>query len=105
MLPVFKPGQVVLVSAVKAGPYLRPGDCAVYSYEGSTLLHRVVKTTESGAWFADDAGRLAPHLVPWENIRGKVLSRNPFSGGIVGAVYSELRRALFKAVPHREARP
>lgn len=90
MLPVFKPGEVVLVRPFN----LSAGDCAVYSYEGRTLLHRVVKIGENGAWFCDDAGRLEPHFVPLENIRGKALRRNPLAGGLAGRIYSGLRRSL-----------
>lgn len=90
MLPVFKPGEIALARPVK----LSAGDCAVYSYEGRTLLHRVIKTGENGAWFCDDAGRLEPHFVPLENIRGKVLSRNLLAGGLAGRIYSGLRRSL-----------
>lgn len=90
MLPVFKPGEAALVLPAR----LSAGDCAVYSYEGRTLLHRVMKTAENGAWFGDDAGRLEPHFVPSENIRGKVLSRNPLAGGVAGRIYSGLRRSL-----------
>ena len=90
MLPVFRPGEVALV-----GPLgLSAGDCAVYSHEGVTLLHRVMKTGENGAWFCDDAGRLEPHSVPLENIRGKALSRNPLAGGLCGHLYSRFRRSL-----------
>ena len=97
MLPVFRPGQIVLVADLLPSPPprgLSPGDCAVYTLKGRVLLHRVVKTGADGAWFSDDAGRLAPHLAPWENIRGKVLSRHPLSGGFCGRVYSVLRRSL-----------
>ena len=97
MLPVFRPGETALVSAVSHAPYgkgLKRGDCAVYSYEGRNLLHRVLKVVEDGAWLVDDAGRLKPHLVPWEKIRGKALSRNPLAGGFCGRIYSGLRRSL-----------
>lgn len=90
MLPVFRPGQAALVR--QAG--LSAGDCAVYFYEGRTLLHRVMRTAGNGAWFCDDAGRLEPHFVPMENIRGKVLSRNPLAAGLAGQLYSRLRRSL-----------
>lgn len=90
MLPVFKPGEAALVLPAK----LSAGDCAVYSYEGRTLLHRVLRACENGAWFGDDAGRLEPHFVPLENIRGKVQSRNPLAGGLAGRIYSRLRRSL-----------
>ncbi|MDO8806173.1 MAG: hypothetical protein Q7R35_17290 [Elusimicrobiota bacterium] len=97
MLPVFKPGEIALVHPLIPHPsslILSPGDCAVYDLEGRILLHRVVKTGPEGAWLADDAGRLEPHLVPWENIRGKVLSRNPLAGGLCGYIYSKIRRSL-----------
>lgn len=87
MLPVFKPGELALARPGK----LRPGDCAVYSYRGRTLLHRVIKTSADGAWLADDAGRLEPHLVPWADIRGRALG-GPLSRGLPGRVYSTLRR-------------
>ena len=91
----------MFVSAV----ILKTGDCAVYAYEGRTLLHRIIKIAPGGAWFADDAGRLEPHLIPWEKVRGKVLSRNPLAGGLCGFLYSIFRRSIFKAWPRSEARP
>ena len=91
MKPVFKPGEVALVKPLS----LSAGDCAVYSYKGRSLLHRVVKTEAAGAWLADDAGRIEPHLVPWENISGKVLSRNPLAGGLSGRLYSKIRRSFY----------
>ncbi|HBB66901.1 MAG: hypothetical protein A2X28_04770 [Elusimicrobia bacterium GWA2_56_46] len=110
MSPVFKSGEVVLVSSLSSQsssliPHpsslpippsliLSSGDCAVYSYNGTTLLHRVIKTASDGVWLADDAGRLAPHFVLLERIRGRVLSRNPFAGGICGRIYSAIRRRL-----------
>jgi len=93
MLPVFKPGEAVLVFPERP----RRGDCAVYAYRGRTLLHRVAAVAPEGAVFADDAGRLEPHLVPWGDVRGRVLSRHPLAGGLAGLVYSSLRRALFRA--------
>jgi hypothetical protein len=97
MHPVFKPGEVVLVQPLIPRPpslLLSPGDCAVYELDGRVLLHRVIKARAEGVRFADDAGRLEPHLVPWEKIRGRVLSRNPLSGGFCGLIYSKLRRSL-----------
>jgi len=90
MLPFFKAGDLALVSASGC----RPGDCAVYSYGGRTLLHRVLKTAPEGVWLADDAGRLEPHLVPWGDIKGRAMSRNPLAGGFLGRIYSGLRRGL-----------
>jgi len=90
MLPVFKPGEVALVRPLG----LSAGDCAVYTYKGGTLLHRVMKVAGNGAWFCDDAGRLEPHFVPLEHIRGKALSRHPLAGGLRGRIYSGLRRFL-----------
>lgn len=103
MCPVFKPGQVVLVTAIDRGmpaPALKKGDCAVYSYKGRTLLHRVLKAGPGGVWFADDAGRIAPHLVGWELVRGRVVSGNTFSRGFCGLVYSGLRRTLAPLLVH-----
>jgi hypothetical protein len=92
MLPVFKPGETVLVRAAAPGS----GDCAVYSYKGRTLLHRVLKTGPGGAWFGDDAGRLEPHFVPWGEIKGLALGRHPLEGGVRGLLYCRLRRAAAK---------
>jgi len=94
MLPVFKPGEVVLVGP----PVLSRGDCAVYNYKGRTLLHRVQKSSPDGVRFVDDAGRLAPHSVSWADIRGKALSKNVFAGGFPGYIYSWLRRAISTAI-------
>ncbi|MEK7721787.1 MAG: S24/S26 family peptidase [Elusimicrobiota bacterium] len=97
MLPVFKPGEIILIQPLIPQPsalILSPGDCAVYSYGGRELLHRVVRTGPDGAWFADDAGRLEPHLTPWENVRGKVLSRNLLADGLCGRFYSKIRRIV-----------
>lgn len=87
MLPVFRAGAAVLVSAERP----RPGDCAVYLYMGRSLLHRAVSVSPDGAVFADDAGRLEPHFVPWRDVRGRALG-GPLSGGLAGRVYSSLRR-------------
>jgi hypothetical protein len=97
MHPVFKPGQVVLVQPFRPSPQavtLSSGDCAVYSYAGRTLLHRVVKAGPGGVWFADDAGRISPHLVGWELVRGRVVDGNFLSRGFCGRVYSRLRRSV-----------
>ena len=101
MHPVFKPGQVVLVDAIEqlpSGIGLRKGDCAVYSYRGRTLLHRVVKAGPGGVWFSDDAGRIAPHLVGWELVRGRVVGGNFLSRGFCGLVYCKLRRTVFRVL-------
>jgi len=90
MLPVFKPGGLALVDGGRPGP----GDCAVYSYEGRTLLHRVLKTGPAGAWLSDDAGRLEPHLVPWENVRGRAPGDNFLARGLAGRLYSRCRRTF-----------
>src|SRR3989338_2182990 len=85
MLPVFRPGETALVSAISAKPQgkgLKRGDWVVYVHEGRNLLHRVLEVSGKGVWFGDDAGRLEPHLVPWENIRGKVLSGKTLAGGL-----------------------
>jgi hypothetical protein len=100
MRPLFKPGQVALVSDAGRGPHsgLKAGDCAVYELGDKVLLHRVTGLAHEGAWFADDAGRLVPHLVPFKMIRGRVLSRNPLTRGLCGLAYCRLRRALSKLV-------
>lgn len=96
MLPLFRPGQAALVetAAFPQTIQLSPGDCAVYSYEGRTLLHRVVSVRRDGVVMSDDAGRLTPHFVPWENISGRVISRNPLKKGMAGLVYSLLKTIL-----------
>ena len=90
MLPVFKAGEAVLVSPEKP----RPGDCAVYSRMGRSLLHRAVSVSAAGAVFADDAGRLEPHLAAWPEVRGRALSPNPLASGLPGFAYHKLRRAF-----------
>ena len=95
MLPLFKPGDVVLVQPLggaSSALSLSPGDCAVYSLFGKDLLHRVVSVEKTGPIFSDDAGEIAPHKVPWENVVGIVVSSNPFKRGRFGLVYSKLRR-------------
>lgn len=89
MLPVFRPGGIAPVSAARP----RPGDCAVYSYKGRILLHRVLRAGPDGAWLADDAGRLEPHFVPWPDVRGRALG-GFLAGGLPGRLYSALRRGL-----------
>ena len=81
MFPLFREGGAALVDEERPGA----GDCAVYSYMGRTLLHRVVGTSPSGAWLADDAGRLEPHFVPWAGL---------LAGGLPGLAYCKARRAL-----------
>lgn len=95
MRPVFEAGGSALVLETRPGP----GDCAVYSYEGRTLLHRVLKAGPGGAWLADDAGRLAPHFVPWADIKGRALG-GPLSGGFSGLLYSRCRRAFSSLFIH-----
>ncbi len=90
MLPLFKGGGVVFVEAPPAG--LSPGDCAVYAYEGRLLLHRVIAVNDAGPLLADDAGRIAGHQVPWRDVMGRVLSRNPLKNGAIGLLYSSLRK-------------
>ena len=89
MFPVFRAGGAALVDGSRPAP----GDCAVYSYMGATLLHRVVGTSPSGAWLADDAGRLEPHFVPWARVRGKARG-GLLSSGLAGLAYCKARRAV-----------
>ncbi|MBI5744314.1 MAG: hypothetical protein HY952_07180 [Elusimicrobia bacterium] len=91
MLPIFKAGGTTLLSPSRP----LPGDCAVYSYEGRLLLHRVLRTDSGGAWLADDAGRIEEHFVPWDDVRGRALG-GPLSSGLPGLVYSRVRRAVFR---------
>ena len=95
MLPVFRPGEIALVSAARPGP----GDCAVYSWRGRELLHRVLSASEDGACFGDDAGRMGPHFVPWRDVVGRALG-GPLSEGLPGLFYSRVRRALSRAFRH-----
>ncbi|MDA8242699.1 MAG: S24/S26 family peptidase [Elusimicrobia bacterium] len=90
MLPVFRPGELVLLSDDRPGP----GDCAVYLFQGARLLHRVLSVTEKGAWLADDAGRLDRHFVPFSDISGTAVSGGPLSRGRAGLAYSLTRRVL-----------
>ena len=92
MLPLFKTGDIVLVSSLT----IKKGDCAVYDHEGRTLLHRVVDSGASGLWFADDAGRIAPHLVPWSAVRGKVVGGGFLTDGLPGFLYSRGRTMIRK---------
>lgn len=89
MLPVFRPGETALAEDGRPAA----GDCAVYDWQGRTLLHRVLKISPAGAWLADDAGRLAPHFVAWDDIKGRALG-GPLSCGLTGLLYSRCRRAL-----------
>jgi hypothetical protein len=89
MFPLFKEGGAALVGGGRPAA----GDCAVYSYMGRTLLHRVVRTSASGAWLADDAGRLEPHFVPWARVRGRAHG-GLLAGGLPGLAYCKARRVL-----------
>lgn len=103
MLPLFKPGEVVLVRPLNPDAPalgLSAGDCAVYEVGGKRLLHRVIGKEAGGLWFSDDAGRLEPHFAPWERIEGKALSGNPLKNGRIGLGYSQLRRFFSRHV-HR----
>ncbi|MDA8132415.1 MAG: S24/S26 family peptidase [Elusimicrobia bacterium] len=88
MLPVFRPGELVLLNDAKPGP----GDCAVYLFNGARLLHRVLAVTGKGAWLADDAGRLERHFVQFGDIIGTAVSGGTLSRGRVGLAYSISRR-------------
>jgi len=98
MLPLFRPGRTALVetASVTGNIKLAAGDCAVYSFEGRTLLHRVVAVRRDGVVLSDDAGRLTPHFVLWENISGRVLSRNPLKNGMAGLFYSRVKTFFSK---------
>jgi hypothetical protein len=99
MRPLFKAGETVLVAPFILHPLsfvLHRGDCAVYEFEGQKLMHRAVHVTGEGVWFADDAGCIEPHQVPWSAVRGKVLSRNPFASGLPGFLYSRARTLAAK---------
>lgn len=99
MLPLFKEGEIVLVTTRKPDNFSpRPGDCAVYDLQGRRLLHRVIGIDSAGLWFSDDAGRIEPHHAAWERIEGKVLSGNPLKNGRIGLAYSKLRRFLSRHV-------
>lgn len=96
MLPLFRPGETVRVSPERP----RPGDCAVYGWLGRVLLHRVTAVCAEGATFADDAGRLEQHLVPWADVQGRVVSGKLLAGGPVGLVYSRGRRFFSRLLPN-----
>ena len=101
MSPVFRAGGIALVSGAAsfgAQGALAPGDCAVYEYRGRTMLHRVVKTEASGAWFADDAGAIKRHKVPWTAVRGKVVRGGFLSGGLPGLLYHRCGTAFRKLI-------
>ncbi|MBI4656802.1 MAG: S24/S26 family peptidase [Elusimicrobia bacterium] len=95
MFPLFKDKDVVFVSEVRSQMSdirYKKGDCVVYNFEGKKLLHRVTGIENDGAWISDDAGIIEPHFVKWEDIEGKVLSKNPFVSGIPGMLYSKIRK-------------
>lgn len=99
MLPLFRPGEAVLA---ETGARPASGDCAVYLWEGRTLLHRVIRTEEAGAWLADDAGRIEPHLVPWPAVLGRVCGGGPFAHGLCGRLYSSLRRRVLGPLVNKD---
>lgn len=94
MSPLFRPGGIAFIEPVRPGVSPRAGDCAVYEYNGRVLLHRVVGTDRAGVRFADDAGLLDVHSVPWRDVRGKVISGNPLANGLPGLLYSKARSLL-----------
>jgi len=98
MCPLFRAGDIALVSLTPCAavpPFgLAPGDCVVYRYEGRRLLHRVLAVDGFGLLVADDSGRIAAHHVAWQDIEGRVLSRNPLKKGFTGLLYSNLKRTL-----------
>jgi hypothetical protein len=95
MLPVFLPGGTALVAEGRPAA----GDCAVYDWQGRTLLHRVLRISPAGAWLADDAGRLDLHFVPWGGIKGRALG-GLLSSGLPGLFYARLRRFCFRLFCH-----
>ena len=98
MRPLFEEGDIALVSLApcpEAPPFiLAPGDCVVYRHEGRRLLHRVLAVSGFGPQVSDDAGRIAAHHVAWRNVEGRVISRNRLKKGLVGLLYSNLKRIL-----------
>ena len=101
MLPLFRPGETALA---ETGARPDPGDCAVYLWEDRTLLHRVIRAEEAGAWLADDAGRIAPHFVPWAAVLGRVCGGGPFAGGLLGRLYSFIRRRALGPLVSKDTR-
>ncbi|MCG2725755.1 MAG: S24/S26 family peptidase [Elusimicrobia bacterium] len=99
MSPVFKNGDIVLIkkrpearSQKSDFKEFRKGDCAVYNFEGQNLLHRVIKITANGLWFQDDGQSIPSHFIKWENILGKVVSKNPLKNGCSGFMYFKLKK-------------
>lgn len=111
MLPLFKPGQIVLIDDNLRGPSSRsaarrqeppralqpsafslsPGDCIVYIFKGRSLLHRVIAVETTGVVVSDDAGALSPHSVPWSAVTGRVLTSNPLKKGLPGLLYHKIK--------------
>jgi len=99
MLPLFRSGDIALVEPLPPSPsssfILSPGDCVVYRHAGGLFLHRVLSADENGLLISDDAGLIAAHRVPREEVVGRVVTTNPLKKGFAGFAYSKLRRLLF----------
>lgn len=91
MKPLFNAGDTVLVKNV-AEKEVRKGDCVVYNFDGLRLLHRVIKIAPNGVWICDDGCAMALHFVKWQDIRGRVISKNILKNGFYGFIYFVLRK-------------
>lgn len=70
---------------------LSPGDCVVYNFGGRNLLHRIIKIDSNGVWIQDDGEVISAHFVKWQDIRGRVISKNPLKNGFPGSIYFNLK--------------
>lgn len=118
MKPLFNEGDIVLVASLRfqtssLSPHsssfsfkfltfslwpsafgLNLGDCVVYNFNGQNLLHRIVGFDDNGVWGQDDAGVTEKHFVKFENISGKVITKNPFKKGLLGYFYFKMKKFI-----------
>jgi len=91
MKPLFNAGDMVLVKKV-ADEKIRKGDCVVYNFDGANLLHRIIKIAPNGVWICDDGEVMSLHFAKWDDIRGRVESKNPLKNGFTGFIYFNLKK-------------
>ena len=99
MKPLFNDGDIVLITKGigfrgEGRETIKKGDCVAYDFNGQNLLHRVVGFTGNGIWVQDDAGITEKHFIRFENIIGKVITKNPFKKGFIGYLYFKMKKFI-----------
>jgi len=94
MSPLFKNGDIVLYNKVNKKDIGR-GDCIIYNYKGSKLLHRVIDKFGDCFILSNDDD-MDEHIISFEDIIGKVYTNNLLKKGFSGFIYHKLFKIIRK---------